>query len=165
MADASRQAAFDREFRGHIERFTEPLVVALRTIVPATPPAVVKVLSFEVQADWRDFPVYAFAMDEEALNEVYFKPPFNGPVLPDLGELIPHGAIDQDQYEAAGVATFESGARVLAEWFGECWHAAGGVTFPIPAYINLHDSSRYFDLRTRRWVRAADIGTSGSSDP
>jgi hypothetical protein len=56
------------------------------------------------------------------------------------------------------VATFESGARVLAEWFGECWHKAGGAAFPLPAYINLHDVSRYFDLHARRWVRAADVG-------
>ena len=33
MAKASRQAAFDREFRGHIERFTPALVAALRKIV------------------------------------------------------------------------------------------------------------------------------------
>lgn len=55
------------------------------------------------------------------------------------------------------MATLESGARVLAEWFGECWHAAGGAAFPVPAYISLHDSSRYFDLRARRWVRGSDI--------
>ena len=65
--------------------------------------------------------------------------------------------IEKDAYEDVGVATFESGARIMAEWFGECWHAAGGAKYPIPAYINLHDSSRYFDLRKRRWVRDADI--------
>lgn len=158
MADAQHQAGFDREFRGHIERFTEPLVAELRELLAAELPGTFEVLSFEMQADWRHFPVYAFAMDREAINEVYAKPPFKGRVLPDGGPLIPEGGIDQDRYEAAGVATFESGARVLAEWFGECWHAAGGAAFPLPAYINLHDSSRYFDLRARRWVRAADIG-------
>lgn len=71
--------------------------------------------------------------------------------------MIPQGAIDQDRYESAGVATFESGARVLAEWFGECWHAAGGAKFPLPAYINLHDSSRYYDLHARRWVKHTDL--------
>jgi hypothetical protein len=157
VAKLSRQAAFDREFREHIERFTKPLVSALRAITGTEPPPVVKVLSFEMQADWRDFPVCAFAMDDDAPNEVYFEPPFNGLLLPDAGELIPEGAIDQDAYEEAGVATFESGARVLAEWFGECWHAAGGTTFPIPAYISLHDSSRYYDLRARRWVRDSEI--------
>ena len=49
------------------------------------------------------------------------------------------------------------GARVMAEWFGECWHAADGGKFPIRAYINLHDSSRYFDLRSRGWVRESDV--------
>jgi hypothetical protein len=120
-------------------------------------PSVVKILAFEIQTDWREFPVRAFAMDDEAPNEVYFKPPFNGALLPKAGELIPEGAIDQSGYEEAGVATFESGAKVLADWFGERWHEAGGAAFPIPAYISLHDSSRYFDLRARRWVRDSDI--------
>ncbi|MDB5311969.1 MAG: hypothetical protein JWO38_6171 [Gemmataceae bacterium] len=158
MADTELQAAFDREFRGHIERFTQPLIAALRALIATELPGEFEVLSFEMQADWRHFPVYAFAMDREAINEVYFEPPFKGRVLPKAGPLIPKGAIDQDRYEDGGVATFESGARVLAEWFGECWHAAGGAVFPLPTYINLHDSSRYFDLRARRWVRAADIG-------
>jgi hypothetical protein len=157
MAKSSRQAAFDREFRGHLEKFTPKLVPALRKLVTARVPRAVKVLAFEMQVDWREFPVRAFAMDDEAPDEVYFKPPFSGPVLPDVGALIPEGALDQDGYEKAGVATFERGAAVMAEWFGECWHAAGGAAFPIPAYISLHDSSRYFDLRARRWVRDEDI--------
>ncbi len=157
MEKASRQAAFDREFRRHIERFTPALVSALRKIVAAKLPSIVKILAFEIEADWREFPVHVFAMDDEAPNEVYFKAPFNGALLPKGGELIPKGAIDQSGYEEAGVATFESGAGVLAEWFGECWHVAGGAAFPIPAYINLHDSSWYFDLRERRWVRYSDI--------
>jgi hypothetical protein len=157
MKKTARQAAFDREFLGHIEKFTPRLVSALRKIITVKVPSVVKILAFEMQPDWRDFPVYAFAIDDKAPNEVYFEPPFCGKVLPDTGELIPDGAIDQDAYEKAGVATFESGARVMAEWFGECWHASGGASFPIPAYINLHDSSRFFDLRARRWVRDSDV--------
>ncbi|MDY3558349.1 hypothetical protein R5W23_005044 [Gemmata sp. JC673] len=159
MAGAELQAMFDREFRGHIERLREPLVAALRKLIATPLPAgEFEVLSFEMQADWRDFPVYAFAMDREAVNEEYFEPPFKGNVLPRAGPLIPKGSIDQDRYEDSGVATFESGARVLAEWFGECWHAAGGVGFQLPAYISLHDGSRYFDLRARRWVRAIELG-------
>jgi hypothetical protein len=163
MADAKLQAEFDREFRGHIERFTEPLVAALRKLVATELPDddEFEVLSFEMQADWRDFPVHAFAMDREAVNEADdVGPPFYGKVLPRAGRLIPKGAIDQDRYESLGVATYESGATVLAEWFGECWHAAGGTEFPLPAYINLHDSSRHFDLHARRWVKANEIGGS-----
>ena len=154
---AKQQAAFENEFRKHIERLTEPLVAALRKIIKAKRPTIVKVLSFEMQSDWRRFPVCVFALDEAEPDEVYFKPPFNGPLLSDAGALIPPGAIDQDAYEDAGVATFESGARVLAEWFAECWHTAGGAKFPIPAYIHLHDSSCYFDLRKRRWIWASDM--------
>ena len=160
MADAKLQAAFDREFRGHIERFTEVLVNALRKLIAAeVPDGEFEVLSFEMQADWRYFPVQAFAMDREAIDEEYYERPFCGKVLPkSAGPLVPKGAIDQDRYESAGVATFESGARVLAEWFGECWHTAGGAGFALPAYISLHDSSRYFDLHARRWVKANTIG-------
>ena len=158
MAKSKLQAEFDREFRGHIERFTEPLVAALRPIVTTRSPPEMKVLAFEIHSDWGAFPVVAFAMDSEAVNEVYFRAPFKGKVLPKASPLIPKGAIDQDRYETAGVATFESGARVLAEWFGECWHAAGGTTFPRPAYISMHDTSRYYDLHARRWVKDTDIG-------
>ena len=73
MAKASPQATFNREFRGHIERFTSALVTALRKILTAKLPPVVKVLAFEIDADWREFPVSVFAMDDEAPNEVYFK--------------------------------------------------------------------------------------------
>ena len=157
MKKDAQQGVFDREFRDHLEHFTKPLVIALRQITSVKPPTVVKILSFEMQPDWRDFPVYVFAMDDAAPNEVYFESPFNGHLLPEMGELIPEGAIDQATYEGGGVATFESGARVMAEWFGECWHAAGGDKFPVPAYINLHDSSYYYDLRELRWVSDTDI--------
>jgi hypothetical protein len=50
-----------------------------------------------------------------------------------------------------------TGARVLAEWFGECWHEAGGRSFPIPAYIHHHDRSQYFRLGTKRWVKESDV--------
>lgn len=90
-----------------------------------TLPPAVKVLLFEVQSDWDTFPVHAFAMSDESPDEVYYKPPFSGKVLKGREPLIPRGAIDQDAYEEDGVATFESGARVLCEWFGECWGPQG----------------------------------------
>ena len=42
MAEESRQQAFDDEFRGHLERFTQPHVAALRSIVTTPVPPVVK---------------------------------------------------------------------------------------------------------------------------
>src|SRR5437763_10347651 len=95
MAKKSRQADFDREFRAQIERFTPAVVSALRKIIRTPVPPVIKVLAFEMQADWRGFPVYAFAMDDQGPDEVYFEPPFNGPLLPKAGRLLPDGAIDQ----------------------------------------------------------------------
>lgn len=101
--------------------------------------------------------MYVFALDDESPDEVYFESPFSGLLLADVGKLIPTDAIDQDAYEKAGVATFESGAEVMAEWFGECWHEAGGKEFPIPVYANHHDRERYYDLRLLRWVPDSDI--------
>lgn len=157
MAEGFSLEAFDRQFRGHIERLTATLTSALREMVSTPVPSVVKVLVFEVQSDWSCFPVHSFAMCDESPDEVYYEPPFYTFLLPDSGLLIPEGAINQDAYEDAGVATFESGARLVAEWFGECWHAAGGAGFSIPAYIHHHDRSDYFDLCSRRWVKDSDI--------
>lgn len=160
MKDSKIQTEFDKEFRSHIERFTESVVASLKKLVNTEiPVGEFEVLSFEIQADWRYFPVRAFAMDREAVDEEYDEPPFCGKVLPNSTEpLIPPSAIDQDYYEANGVGTFERGARVLAEWFGECWHTAGGLNFPLPTYINLHDSSHYYDLHALQWVEANTIG-------
>jgi hypothetical protein len=157
MAKPSRQKEFEQEFRSHIEAHRASLIKALRAITKAKPAPQVKVLSFEIQSDWSTFPVYLFTMDDEAPDEVDSDPPFYGELLKDAGRLIPSEAIDQESYEEAGVATFESGARVLAEWFGECWHAAGGAAFPIGAYIHHHDRSSYYDLRACRWVQDSDI--------
>ena len=157
MGKASRQQAFDREFRGHIERLTPKLVSSLRAITGKKPPAEVKLLCFEVQSSWDTFPVNAFAMSDESPDEVYFKPPFSGRVLKSAGPLVPPGAIDQDGYEAAGVDTFERGARLLCEGFGKCWDSAGGKAFPIPAYIRHHDRSPHYDLRSKRWVMESAI--------
>ena len=99
MAKASRQKAFDAEFRGHIERLAPKLVSALRKITSKKPPPEVKVLSFEVQSDWEGFPVHAFAMSDESPDEVYFKPPFSGRVLKGRDSLVPSGAIDQHARE------------------------------------------------------------------
>lgn len=157
MAKALSQAAFDREFRGHLERFTQPLGVALRKMIATPVPAVVKVQVFEISSWWGRFPVQAFAMDDASPDEVYFKRPFSGAVLPGKKVLVPRGAIDQDAYERAGVATFESAAKLVAKWFHEHWRKAGGATFPIPAYIRHSGRSRYLNLRNGRWVDGDSI--------
>lgn len=60
MARKKIQAAFDREFRGHIERFRGPLVKALRRIICSKRPEAIEVLVFEMEAEWRCFPVLGF---------------------------------------------------------------------------------------------------------
>src|SRR5581483_2222609 len=104
---ASRQKEFEREFRKHIEAHRAALVRVLRKLISTRPPPKVKILSFEILSSWREFPVHVHAMDDKAPNEVYFKPPFSMALLQDAGELIPKGAIDQEAFENAGLATFE----------------------------------------------------------
>ncbi|AGA31569.1 hypothetical protein [Singulisphaera acidiphila] len=152
-----RQEEFERKFRGLIERFRPALVQELRTLVATQPPPEVKILSFVIFSYWDQFPVRVFAMDDQSPDEVYFEPPFSAGVLEGAGELIPRGAIDQNAYEDAGVFTLETGARVLAEWVGECWHEAGGDEFALPAYIGHHDRSAQYDLRLKAWVDESDI--------
>lgn len=157
MAKNSRRKQFEDEFRCHIERHSPAVVKAIRRLVSAAPPKVIKVILFEISSDWDEFPVNLLAMDDKAPNEVHFKSPFAGKLLGRSGALIPDGAIDQDAYEDAGIATFETGARILSEWFGECWHAAGGADFSLPAYIGHHDDSALFELRTKRWMKFSDV--------
>ena len=161
MAKLSLRQAFDREVRRHLERHTPALVSALRTLTAADPPARAKELSFEIEPTWDYFPAHVSALGDAAdlvgqggVAEVCFGPPFSGPLLEGSGRLIPAEAAHQlDRLaEEAGVGSIERGARVLAEWFGECWHAAGGAGFPLPASIGLHDSTEWYDLRERRWL-------------
>ena len=157
MANSARQQEFEREFLGHIQRHRPALVRELGSLIGTPVPPVVKILHFEIFSYWDEFPVRAFAMDDESPDEVYFEPPFSSGILEGAGALIPAGAVDQDAYEDDGIATFETGATVLAEWFGDCWHEAGGARLPVPAYIGHHDRSARFDLRAREWVDFDDI--------
>lgn len=171
MANGSLQA-FDREFRRHIERHTPALVAALRTMIAADPPPHVKELVFEIEPAWDSFPVTVAAMGDATdmvaqggRAEVCFDPPFAGPLLQDAGELIPADAASELEgfAEDGGVGSFERGARVLAEWFGRCWHAAGGASFPRPASVGLHDGTEWYDLGERRWLSWAAPNRSPST--
>lgn len=157
-ASPELQAKFDGEFRPYVERYTEPVVVALRALVAAPLPGGFELLAFYPDAEWSRFRIEVHAMDREAMHSaVGVRRPFDGKLLP-AGPFVPTGAIDQYGYEAAGVRTYESGSRVIAEWFGECWEAADGAAFPLPAYVSLPDGFQYFDLHARRWIPREEIG-------
>lgn len=160
MAEKSRQQQFEREFRGQIGRLAGPVVSALRGITEASLSDEIGVLSFVIHSRGSSFPVFVHAMDSVSPDEVYFDPPFSGEVLVGAGPLIPPGAIDRDGYEADGVATYEVGARVLAEWFGECWHEVGGASFPIAAHISHHDQDAYYDL----WAAGGPTSPTSGTD-
>ncbi|CEF48225.1 unnamed protein product [uncultured bacterium] len=151
-----RQAEFERAFRAQIERFRDPLRDGLRKLRRVKPPAGAAFVMFEIYSDWRSFPISSFAFDRRG-NEVSVDTPFHGSRLAIRGELIPGGVIDQDAFEEDGVATFESGARILAELFRQCWQAAGGEGFSLPAYIKHHDRGTALDLRTGEWVSTKSL--------
>jgi hypothetical protein len=157
MPDPDRQKAFEGEFRRLIERHRPALLRELGVLMATPPPPNVRILSFVVFSRWNTFPVRVLAVDDTSTEEVYFDPPFSAALLQDAGELISRGAIDQDAYEDDGVQTFETGARVLAEWFGKCWHEAGGGEFPLPAYIGHHDRAAQFDLKAEKWITQSEI--------
>lgn len=144
-------SAFDEQFRRQLDRFTVRLTAKLRALIETGLPGTFAVQWFEMQSDWRDFGVCAFAMDSDGVNEKCWEAPFYGELLPDTEPLVPEGAIEQDGFEDAGIDTYERGGRLMAEWFGECWRTAGGESFPLPAYISLHDSVECYDLRTFTW--------------
>jgi hypothetical protein len=56
MAKESRQKQFEQEFRRHIERHGPALIKALGSITTAKPPPEIKMLCFEIEPDWREFP-------------------------------------------------------------------------------------------------------------
>lgn len=157
MAKRGRQKEFEREFREQIEQFRPALVKQLHTLVTTEPPPEVKILSFVIFPYWDKFPVRVFAMDDQSPDEVYFEPPFSDGILEEAGALVPRGAIDQDVYENADVDTLKTGARVLAEWFGECWQEAGGRETTLPAYIGYHDQPELYDLNLKKWVDESEV--------
>jgi hypothetical protein len=150
----TKQDEFEALFRSLIERHTPALTAHLRELLRTPPPPEMEVLLFVIFSEWRDFPIEAGVYNREE-TEVYFKAPFYGRIL--KRKFIPSGAIDQAAFEDAGVATFETGAVIIAEWFGDCWHEAGGERFPVPAFIEHHDRFEAYDLRRRCWVEDEDM--------
>lgn len=41
----------------------------------------------------------------------------------------------------------------VVEWFGKCWDKAGGDKINIPTYIERHDTSFYFNLKSKKWEK------------
>lgn len=153
MASASDFERFDRIFNDYLKPHTNALVLELRVIAATPPSPNAGAIGFCQDADWDRFPVYAYVVDAALRRELVEPWPYESQLLSAVRPLVPDEAIDEDAYEQAGVRTIERGARLLAEWFGECWHKAGGASFPLPAFIHLHDSNRYYDLRAKRWVK------------
>jgi hypothetical protein len=150
-----RLEEFEFLFRSLIERHTPALTARLRELVGTPPPPGTEVVLFVIFSEWDRFPIEVGAFNRH-IEEVASEGPFCGRLLEGV-EFIPAGAVDQEAFENAVVATYEAGAVVTAEWFGECWHAAGGTRFPVPAFIEHHDDAAAYDLRERNWVEEEGI--------
>jgi hypothetical protein len=149
------QDTFEALFRAVIERHSPELTKWLRMLVETPPPPGIEVLLFVIFSEWERFPVEVGAYNRQ-LEEVTTSAPFYGSVL-EAVEFIPEGAIDHEAYESAGVATYEAGAVVIAEWLGQCWQAANGGRFPFPAFVEHHDAAEAYDLQDQCWVDEASI--------
>ncbi len=150
-----RQDEFESLFRSLIERHTPALTARLRELIWTPPPPGTEVLLFVIWSRWDTFPIEVGAYDLD-IHELTSKPPFCGELLQAM-PFIPEGAIDQEAFENDGVRTFETGAMVIVQWFGECWHTAGGGRFPVPVFIEHHDAAEAYDLRERCWIEEESI--------
>lgn len=164
-ADPAQQAKFEEAFLGCLERFAEPVVAALRTLVAAPLPGEFEVLEFDQSDSWSRFPVTVHAAYRSLGYVEGIGPPFRGKLLAtSIGVLVPAGAVDEYEFEVAGVRTYESGARVFTEWFAERWNVAGGAAFPLPArmclspHICSSTDSQFYDLNARRWLPCVELG-------
>ena len=152
MARSNQMASFDRLFRAQLARQTDALIGELGAIVATPAPPQAGAIAFCQEADWRSFPVYTYMMDAALRNSLLDERPYPSLLLQSAGPLVPEGVIDQAAFEDAGIGTYGRGGKLLAEWFAECWDRAGGAAFPLPGFIYLHDDTRYYDLRAKRYV-------------
>jgi hypothetical protein len=150
MSEGRIDQQYKAIIRGHLEQLREKLVVALSEIASAEQPADMYLLDFEAQPGGfsDEFPVVYFPMDRYLTQLELGKP-----LLPEIHSTIPEAILEHNNFEAAGVDTWDVAFKVLAEWFAECWKQAGGLNCQYPAYICKHDSiGDSYDLRANRWA-------------
>ncbi len=102
-------------------------IAALRGIIATPVPAVVKLLAFQMQADWRSYPAHVFAMDDESPDEVYFEPPFFGALAAQVQADGPrHPAmLARRLWGGQGHSAFRTGAVHVRECRGRVLGADG----------------------------------------
>jgi hypothetical protein len=141
--------SLEQQVQDHLSQLTDRLISELRPIVTKTQPQDTYLLDFEVHADGfgDSFPVYWDPFDAE-LTQL----PGRTDLLADIPYTIPPEIIDSEEYDDMGIDAWNIAFRMLAPWFAECWHAAGGLDCAYPAYICQHDDVESFDLKQRTWI-------------
>ncbi|MFC7440440.1 hypothetical protein [Laceyella putida] len=73
--------------------------------------------------------------------------------LSEVGEIGQVISIDNIGWDDVGEDDdFYVAEYAMIDWIADCWLDAGGMDWPLPAYIGFHDSGRVFDLREREWI-------------
>ena len=152
------------EFReavtAQLERLSPALTSVLRRLISHPYPPEVDHVDFEVFCDGftEGFPVRAFFMDETNCEHFVHVdgeaqyPTSVDPGLLEIDEVYPRSFEEDFAARDAALDYMTAAGEALVPWFATCWRAAGGLAFPRPAYIGLHDDSARYDLASGQWV-------------
>lgn len=158
MSDTSTE--FREAVTLHLERLSPALTSVLRQLISHPYPPEVDHVDFEIFRDgFTDgFPVRAFFVDEENCEHFVYvdgeaQYPTNvDPGLLDIDEVYPPSFEEAAALRDPALDYMTEAGKALVPWFATCWRAAGGLAFPRPAYIGLHDDSARYDLTIGKWV-------------
>jgi hypothetical protein len=155
----SKQAKFEDIVRSALARFREPVEARMRELLGRDLPPDVRVLWFEISSDTWGLPVQIFGMDEEAVNEVVIeKPPGSNSYWSVLSERLIAGRDEEYiSQKAIYAGSYETAAKVIAEFVRDGYLAAGGKDHPLRAFAAHHDRGTALDLKLGKWVDTEDI--------
>ena len=127
----------NQKLRRALEPLTEKCVAALADLIGQSRPPDTRLIDIEISPSKLTVSFWPtwFHMDASPgqIGDPHYLMLSDGPLVSD------------DEMEDGSI-------KILADWFGECWHRAGGATFSLPAYVCQHDDIESFDLRRRVWV-------------
>ena len=113
-----------------------------------SPPKHVKCIGFEIRSRFKGFPVSAYALDSDGINEVNPNPgrPWSGRLVSSFEEnLLDPTLVDEHDI------SYELMAIFLAEFIGDCWQGTVGSTYGIPVFANHQDRPIRYDCIEGRW--------------
>lgn len=141
--------------RQWLERLSPPVIAQLKTLKSCRfHPRVgkLKVIVFPAGLAGR-LPVKTFLVDGCNNQVLHGNGTFPMGLVEDVEHVVPPDEAEVTaRCNEAGVETVEVELQTLIEWFADCWVAAGGSDFPLPAYIGVRGDIESFDLKRRQWA-------------